>query len=74
MQNIYTSTKGEFLTFATWVLTTKSPAELEIHDNNPDSEEWKNLYKMWVTAEQINSHKTIDDNGVETVLTPPQGV
>lgn len=72
MENVYTSAKGTFLDFATWVNTNGTPEDIEIHNNQPNTSSWENLYRKWVDAEQITGHKLVVD-GVEEDLPAPVG-
>lgn len=68
MPHIYTSAKGEFVPFDMWVRNTGNDMD-EVHHNSPvDTPEKIAVYKRWIEAEQITSHKFIDENGNETVF------
>lgn len=68
MPHTYTSAKSDFLQWDMWVHQNGTDEEKLIHAQEPDSPEKLALYNKWIAAEQINSHKFVDDNGVETIF------
>ena len=61
--HVYTSAKGDFLSWVEWVHAHGTEAEKEIHSNENMTAEKNELYKKWVTAEQINSHIVKHEDG-----------
>lgn len=68
MPHIYTSAKSDFLQWDIWVLQHGTNEEKLIHQQEEDSPKKRELYSKWIKAEEINSHKFIDDKGNETVF------
>lgn len=62
--HVYTSAKGEdFLSFDQWLrVTLQENYETFAVDVPYPSEEMTRLYNDWLVAEQINSHKTFENN------------
>lgn len=71
-QHVYTSLKPSFLEFHEYVNQHGSEEEKATHGSgDPTSAEYLALYKKWLVAEQIQTHKFVDDNGEEFFLPPP---
>jgi hypothetical protein len=51
-----------------WVHAHGTDEEKLLHGQEADSPAKLALYQKWIAAEQINSHKFVDDNGAETLF------
>jgi len=70
-QHIYTSSKGDFLSFQEWVDLNATAAEKVIYEDEENTDEKKALYAKWVKAEQIVTHKCVYDDGTELEFPSP---
>lgn len=67
-QHIYGSAKDEFLSFHEWVNLNATEEEKEKHFAGEPTD----LYQKWLEAEQIISHKAIQEDGSEIELNHEQ--
>jgi hypothetical protein len=68
-EHVYTSSKGEFLTWDQWAHTTLTKEELKIYltseaDGEPIPAEKQALYARWLREEKIISHTEMEDGEV----------
>lgn len=74
-QHVYTSLKPSFLEFHEYVNQYGTAEEQSVHGSgDPASVEYMALYKKWIAAEQIQTHKVVEDDGDEIFLPPPSDV
>jgi len=68
MKHVYTSLKPTFLEWHEFVLKHGSLEEQMVHATDGFNAEKAALYTKWIEAEQIMSHKTVAEDGTETVI------
>jgi hypothetical protein len=69
--HVYTSAKGDFLSWSDWVAEHGTEAEKAVHASEEATAEKDALYKKWAVAEQINSHIVKHEDGTETDMGAP---